>query len=186
MSRWSPCRITWLFLAVPPQAHTALSFFASCPRLVSLSLRPSIMVTARPHLRVSRRTLILCCSLLISPQTHMSRGSPHIGQISAMALTLSLVWGYLRFSTTPRACANFERPSRGLTKCLSLKKWKSSQRLMIRKRFICSKAAMKLRAFSFYFRRTSMMCTRNTVESSRSKFHKTKIEETLEHMVLRH
>ncbi len=62
------------------------------------------MVTARPHLRVSKRTRILCCSLLISPQTHMSCGSPHIGQISAMALTLSLVWGYLRFSTCASAC----------------------------------------------------------------------------------
>jgi len=49
------------------------------------------MVTARPHLRVSKRTLIRCCSLLISPQTHMSLGSPHIGQISAMSLTLSFV-----------------------------------------------------------------------------------------------
>jgi hypothetical protein len=54
------------------------------------------MVTARPHLRVSKRTLILCCSLLISPQTHISRGSPHIGQISAMALTLSVVGGLFK------------------------------------------------------------------------------------------
>jgi hypothetical protein len=29
-----------------------------------------------------------CCSLLISPQTHMSFGSPHVGQISAIALDL--------------------------------------------------------------------------------------------------
>ena len=133
MSRWSPCRMIWLFLAVPPQAHTALSFFDSCTRLVSLSLRPSMMVTARPHLRVSKRTLIRCCSLLISPQTQMSRGSPHIGQISAMTLIVSLVWSYLKFSSTPRACPNFERSSRGLPKCLSLRKLNNSQRRMIRR-----------------------------------------------------
>jgi hypothetical protein len=27
-----------------------------------------------------------CCSLLISSQTHMSKGSPHLEQISAMIL----------------------------------------------------------------------------------------------------
>ena len=96
LSRWSPCRMIWLFLAVPPQAQAVLSLTASCPRLVSLSLRPSIMVTARPHLRVSKRTRIFCCSLLISSQTHISCGSPHIGQISAMALTLSLVLGLFK------------------------------------------------------------------------------------------
>ena len=102
LSRWSPCRMTWLFLAVPPQAQTALSFLASLTRSVSLSLRPSIMVTARPHLRVSKRTRILCCSLLISPQTHMSRGSPHIGQISAIALILSMVWGLFKIFNSLR------------------------------------------------------------------------------------
>ncbi len=84
--RWSPCSTIWLFLAVPPQAQKVLSFCASRPRSVSLSSMPSIMVTARPHLRVSNLTLIRCCSLLISPQTQMSRGSPHIEQMSAMLL----------------------------------------------------------------------------------------------------
>jgi len=102
LSRWSPCRMTWLFLAVPPQAQTALSFLANLTRSVSLSLSPSIMVTARPHLRVSKRTRILCCSLLISPQTQMSRGSPHIGQISAIALILSMVWGLFKIFNSLR------------------------------------------------------------------------------------
>jgi hypothetical protein len=30
--------------------------------------------------------LMRCCSLLISPQTHMSWGSPHVGQISGIVL----------------------------------------------------------------------------------------------------
>jgi len=53
---------------------------------VSLSSMPSIMVTALPNFLVSNRTLMRCCSLLISPQTQMSFGSPHMGQISAIVL----------------------------------------------------------------------------------------------------
>jgi hypothetical protein len=30
--------------------------------------------------------LIRCCSLLISPQTQMSLGNPHVGQISGIVL----------------------------------------------------------------------------------------------------
>jgi hypothetical protein len=48
-----------------------------------------MMVTALLYLLVSKRILMRCCSLLISPQTHMSRGSPHIEQISAMVLTIT-------------------------------------------------------------------------------------------------
>jgi len=81
-----------LFFAVPPQAQKVLSFCASLPRSVSLSLMPSITVTAFPHLRVSSLTRILCCSLLISLQTHMSRGSPHVEQISAMILVIIYDW----------------------------------------------------------------------------------------------
>jgi hypothetical protein len=33
---------------------------------------------------------ILCCSFPISPQTHRSLGSPHIGQISAMMLNTTI------------------------------------------------------------------------------------------------
>ncbi len=77
-------------MAVPPQAQKVLSFCASRPRSVSLSSMPSIMVTARPHLRVSNLTRIRCCSLLISPQTQMSRGSPHMEQMSAMLLIHTL------------------------------------------------------------------------------------------------
>jgi len=90
----------WLFFAVPPQAQNVLSFWASLPRSVFLSSMPSMMVTALPHLRVSSLTLILCCSLLISLQTHMSVGSPHVEQISAMMLVLFMMGeNYLRFST---------------------------------------------------------------------------------------
>jgi len=76
----------WLFLAVPPQAQKVLSFCASLPRSAFLSSMPSIMVTALPNFLVSKRILIRCCSLPISPQTQMSRGRPHVGQISAIIL----------------------------------------------------------------------------------------------------
>jgi len=40
-----------------------------------------------------------CCSLLISPQTQMSFGSPHVGQISAMILEgYSIGTNYLRIT----------------------------------------------------------------------------------------
>ena len=86
LSRWSPWRIIWLFLAVPPHAQKFLSFCASWPRFWSLSFIPSTIVAGFPHLRLSRRIFIRCCSLLISPHTHMSFGSPQVGQISAMLL----------------------------------------------------------------------------------------------------
>lgn len=50
----------------------------------SLGSMPSIMVTALPNFLVSKRTLTRCCSLLISPQTHMSFGNPQVGQISGI------------------------------------------------------------------------------------------------------
>ena len=53
---------------------------------MSLSFSPSMMVTALPNFLVSKRTLMRCCSLLISLQTHMSFGSPHVGQISGIVL----------------------------------------------------------------------------------------------------
>lgn len=74
------------FLAVPPQAQNDFIFWASRPMSVSLVSMPSTMVTARPNFLVSRRTLMRCCSLLISPQTQMSLGSPHVGQISGIVL----------------------------------------------------------------------------------------------------
>ncbi len=80
-----------MFFAVPPQAQKVLSFWASLPRSVSLSLMPSMTVTALPHLRVSSLNRIFCCSLLISLQTHMSRGSPHVEQISAIVL-IYVMW----------------------------------------------------------------------------------------------
>ena len=75
-----------LFFAVPPQAQKVLSFWARRLRLASLSLMPSMMVTAFPHFLVSKRTRMRCCSLLISSQTQMSWGSPQMGQISAIIL----------------------------------------------------------------------------------------------------
>jgi len=64
---------------------------------VSFVSMPSMMVTALPNFLVSRRTLILCCSLLISPHTQMSFGKPHVGQISGIVLCwLSVLWEYLR------------------------------------------------------------------------------------------
>jgi len=76
------------FFAVPPQAQKDLSFWANRLRFASFSLIPSTIVTAFPHFRVSKRTLIRCCSFPISSQTQMSDGSPHVGQISAMLLTI--------------------------------------------------------------------------------------------------
>lgn len=100
LSRWSPCNMIWLFLDVPPQAQWALSFWASLPRSLSLLSMPSMIVTSLPHFRVSKRSLILCCSLPISLQTHMSIGSPHIAQISAMILNMKIMnLCYLRLST---------------------------------------------------------------------------------------
>ena len=75
-----------LFFAVPPQAQKVLSLWARRLRLVSLSLMPSMMVTALFHFLVSKRIRMRCCSLLISSQTQMSWGSPQVGQISAMIL----------------------------------------------------------------------------------------------------
>ena len=90
----------WLFLAVPPQAQKAFIFWASLLMSVSLSSMPSIMVTALPNFLVSKRILIRCCSLPISPQTQMSRGRPHVGQISAMMLQHRIEErSYLRLST---------------------------------------------------------------------------------------
>jgi hypothetical protein len=41
--------------------------------------------------------LMRCCSLLISPQTHMSCGSPHVGQISGIVLcSLGILWGVFK------------------------------------------------------------------------------------------
>ncbi len=88
-SRWSPWSRIWPFLAVPPQAQYAFIFWASLPMSISLVSMPSMMVTALPNFLVSKRTLIRCCSLLISPQTHMSFGNPHVGQISAMMLGIN-------------------------------------------------------------------------------------------------
>ena len=85
-SLWSPWSMIWSFLAVPPQAQNVFIFWASRPMSVSFVSMPSMMVTALPNFLVSRRTLIRCCSLLISPQTHMSWGSPHVGQISGIVL----------------------------------------------------------------------------------------------------
>jgi len=78
----------WPFLAVPPQAQYVFIFCARRPMSVSFVSMPSMMVTALPNFLVSKRTLILCCSLLISPQTQMSFGSPHVGQISGIVLCL--------------------------------------------------------------------------------------------------
>jgi len=85
-SRWSPWSRIWPFFAVPPQAQKVFIFWASLPMSMSLSFIPSIMVTALPNFLVSNRTLMRCCSLLISPQTHMSLGRPHVGQISGIVL----------------------------------------------------------------------------------------------------
>ena len=85
-SLWSPWSMIWSFLAVPPQAQNVFIFWASRPMSVSLGSMPSTMVTARPNFLVSRRTLMRCCSLLISLQTQMSWGSPHVGQISGIVL----------------------------------------------------------------------------------------------------
>jgi len=86
LSLWSPWSIIWRFLAVPPQAQKAFIFCASRPMSMSLSFMPSMTVTALPNFLVSKRILMRCCSLLISLQTHMSLGSPHVGQISAIVL----------------------------------------------------------------------------------------------------
>ena len=89
--RWSPWRIIWLLLAVPPQAHIVFSFFVMSSMSKFLPSRPSIIVTGRLHFRLSICTLILCCSLLMVSQTQMSMGRPHFGQISAMLLFLKLL-----------------------------------------------------------------------------------------------
>ena len=62
-------------------------------RFAFLSFMPSTMVVGLPNLRVSSLMRILCCSLSISLQTHKSLGSPHVGQISAMMLKLSIANG---------------------------------------------------------------------------------------------
>jgi len=59
----------------------------------SLSFIPSIIVTALPNFLVSKRTLMRCCSLLISPQTHISLGKPHVGQISGIVLKAYQIGG---------------------------------------------------------------------------------------------
>ena len=51
-----------------------------------MSSIPSTIVDGLPNLRVSSRIRIRCCSFSISPQTHKSFGSPHVGQTSAMTL----------------------------------------------------------------------------------------------------
>ena len=75
-------------MAVPPQAQYALSFLAIAGRSVFLSFSPSTMVVGFPNLLASRRIRMRCCSLAISPQAQRSLGSPHVGQISAMMLTV--------------------------------------------------------------------------------------------------
>lgn len=74
------------FFAVPPHAQKVFIFCASLPKSWSLLLMPSMMVIGLPNFLVSKRTRMRCCSLLISPQAQISRGSPHIGQISAIVL----------------------------------------------------------------------------------------------------
>ena len=86
LSRWSPCSITKPFFAVPPHAQKALSLWARSARSVVFSSMPSMTVVGLPNFLVSSRMRIRCCSFSISPQTHKSFGSPHVGQTSAMAL----------------------------------------------------------------------------------------------------
>ncbi len=87
-SRWSPWSMICPLLAVPPQAQNVFIFCARRPMSVSFVSMPSMMVTGLPNFLVSKRTLIRCCSLLISLQTHMSWGSPHVGQISGIVSLL--------------------------------------------------------------------------------------------------
>ena len=74
--------------AVPPQAQYAFSLCARSARSVVFSSMPSMTVVGLPNFLVSRRMRIRCCSFSISPQTHKSFGSPHVGQTSAMTLKL--------------------------------------------------------------------------------------------------
>ena len=55
------------------------------------SSMPSIIVVGLPNFLVSSLIRIRCCSFSISPQTHKSLGSPHVGQTSAMTLIVSNV-----------------------------------------------------------------------------------------------
>ena len=55
------------------------------------SSMPSIIVLGLPNFLVSSLMRIRCCSFSISPQTHKSFGSPHVGQTSAMALSFNNV-----------------------------------------------------------------------------------------------
>src|SRR2546428_3858758 len=84
LSRWSPCRIMALFFEVPPQAQYVFSFVARSGRLTLFPSMPSTMVAGLPHLRISMRTLTVCCSMLMVPQTHKSFGRPQVEETSAM------------------------------------------------------------------------------------------------------
>ena len=77
--------------AVPPQAQNDFSLWASSARSVVFSSMPSMTVLGLPNFLVSSRMRMRCCSFSISPQTHMSFGSPHVGQTSAMNLTFRMV-----------------------------------------------------------------------------------------------
>src|SRR6266567_8204245 len=84
LSRWSPCRIMALFFEVPPQAQYVFSFVARSGRLTLFPSMPSTIVAGLPHLRISMRTLTVCCSMLMVPQTHRSLGRPQVEQTSAI------------------------------------------------------------------------------------------------------
>lgn len=75
---------------MPPHAQKFFSFWARLARFVFLSFIPSTIVVGLPHFLVSSLMRILCCSFPISLQTHKSLGSPHIGQMSAMMLRLTI------------------------------------------------------------------------------------------------
>ena len=81
------------FLCVPPHAQNDLSLCAMSSRSVVFSSMPSMTVVGLPNFLVSRRMRMRCCSFSISPQTQRSLGSPHVGQTSAMNLTLWMVEG---------------------------------------------------------------------------------------------
>src|SRR2546428_5793005 len=72
------------FLEVPPQAQYVFSFVARSGRSTLFPSMPSTMVAGLPHLRISMRTLTVCCSILMVPQTHRSFGRPQVEQTSAI------------------------------------------------------------------------------------------------------